>query len=80
MMPRLLSRHRNPPPVVLPVSGGGISSELSLSRGHPGWGAWKTSARPEYHASSLVDMLLVVCMEGSGRRGCGGRWRDGNDA
>ena len=24
-------------------------------------------------------MLLVVCMEGSGRRGFGGRWRDDND-
>ena len=35
----LLSRHRNPPPVIPPVSSRGISSELSLSRGHPGWGA-----------------------------------------
>ena len=25
-------------------------------------------------------LLLVVYREGSGRRGCGGRWRNGNDA
>ena len=31
-MLRLLSRHRNLPPVVPPVSSRGISSELSLSR------------------------------------------------
>ena len=31
--------------------------------------------------ASLVDMLLIVaCRDGIGRRGCGGRWRDGNDA
>ena len=39
MVVRLLSRHRNPPPVVPPVSSRGISSELSMSRGHPGRGA-----------------------------------------
>ena len=43
MVLRPLSRHRNPPPVVHPVSSRGISRELSLSRGHPGWGAWKLS-------------------------------------
>ena len=80
MVLRLLSRHRNPPPVVPPVSSRGIYNELSLSRGHPGWGVWKTSACPEKPASSLVDMLLAVCRESSGRRGCGGRWWDGNDA
>ena len=42
MMLRLLSRRQNPPPVVPPVSSRGISSELSLFRGHPGWGAWKS--------------------------------------
>ena len=47
MVLRLLSRHRNPPPVVPLVSSRGISSELSLCRGHPGWGSWKTSACPE---------------------------------
>ena len=47
MVLRLLSRLRNPPPVVPPVSSRGISSELSLSRGHPAWGTWKTSACPE---------------------------------
>ena len=47
MVVSLLSRHRNSPPVIPPVSSRGISSELSLSRGHPGWGAWKTSAFPE---------------------------------
>ena len=47
MVLRLLSRHRNPPLVVPPVSSRGISSELSLSRGHPGWGTWKISACPE---------------------------------
>ena len=36
---RFLSCHRNPPPVVPPVSSRWISSELSLSRGPPGWGA-----------------------------------------
>ena len=36
MVLRLLSRHRNAPPVVPPVSSRGISSDLSLSRGHPG--------------------------------------------
>ena len=79
-MIRLLSRHRNLPPVVPPVSSRGISSELSLSSGHPVWGAWKPSACPEKPASSLVDMLIVVCMEGIGKRGCAGRWRHGNDA
>ena len=47
MVIRLLSRHRNPPSVIPPPSSRGISSELSLSRGHPGWGACKTSACPE---------------------------------
>ena len=47
MVLRLLFRHRNPPPVVPPFSSRGMSGELSLSRGHPGWGAWKTSACPE---------------------------------
>ena len=81
MVVGLLSRHRNPPPVIPPISSRGISSELSLSRGDPGWGAWENSACPDEPASSLVDMLLlVVCGEDSGRRGCGGRWPDGNDA
>ena len=71
MVPRLLSRNRNRPAVVPSVSSRGISSELSLSRGHPGWGAWKTSACPECPASSLGDMLLVGCREGSGRGRCG---------
>ena len=43
----LLSRHRNPPPVVPPVSSRGISSALSLSRGHSAWGTWKTSTCTE---------------------------------
>ena len=60
MVAGLLSRHRNRPPVIPPVSSRGISSERSLSRGHPGWGAWKTSACSEEPASSLVDVLLVV--------------------
>ena len=47
MVVRLLSRHRNPPPVIPPVSSHGLSSELSLSLGHPGWGTWKTSACSE---------------------------------
>ena len=47
LVARLMSRHRNPPPVVPPVSSRGISSELSLSRGHLGWGARKTSACPK---------------------------------
>ena len=47
MVVRLLSRHQNPPTVITPVSSRGISSELFLSRGHPGWGAWKTSACPK---------------------------------
>ena len=80
MLLRHLSRHRNPLPVVPPVSSRGFSSEICLSRGHAGWGAWKTSASPESPASLPVDMLLVFCREGSGRRGCGGRCRDGNDA
>ena len=80
MLSRHLSRHRNPLPVVPPVSSRRFSSEIRLSRGHPGWGAWKTSASPESPASSPVDMVLVFCREGSGKRGCGGRCRDGNDA
>ena len=47
MVVRLLSRHRNPPPEAPPVSSRGISDELSVSRGYPNWGAWKTSACPE---------------------------------
>ena len=44
MVVRLLPRLWNLPPVIPPVSSRGLSSELSLSRGHPDWGAWKTSA------------------------------------
>ena len=47
MVLRLLPRHWNPPPEVPSVSSRGISNELSLSRGYPVWGAWKTSACPE---------------------------------
>ena len=36
-----------PAPGGSPFSSRGISSDLSLSRGHPGWGAWKTLACPE---------------------------------
>ena len=35
------------PLVVPPVSSRGISSEFSLARRHPVWGAWQTSACPE---------------------------------
>ena len=47
IMVRVMARYRNQPPVVPPVSSRGNSRELSLSRGHPGWGAWNTSACPE---------------------------------
>ena len=47
MVVRLMSRHRNPRPEVPPASSHGISSELSLPRGHQGWGSWKISACPK---------------------------------
>ena len=70
MVLHLPSRHRNPLLEVPPGSNLAISRDLSLSRGHPSWCAWKTSACPEKPASSPVDMLLlVVCRVG----GCGVR-------
>ena len=79
MVLRLLSRHRNPPLVVPPVLSRGISSDVSLCRGHPDWGASETLACPRVarFLTGRQKLLLVFCWEGSGRRGCGGRWRDG---